>query len=306
MMRQHICPDDHKHGQTPTCYRQHKCACAACRTANAERCYTRRKLIAYGRWQPATVDATRARTHLFRLLDIGHTTTAVASMADVTTSAIRHLLHGKPHNGRPGIPSRRIDRDASERILAVTTDLMLVPAHLKLNSRGARRRLQALAIQGWSRAEISSRTGMPTSALDNVARADRISASVHQAVAHFYDDHWDEPAPRHTPQQRRSDGLTRRYAMDQGWVPSLAWDDIDRDAVPADPTLLEPIIDEVAIELALAGDDVDLSDEELQIAFARGIERDLSHRVLMERLDMSRRAFRSLIGTTHRTYMVAS
>lgn len=31
-----ICPPDHKHGATSTCYRNHGCRCAACKATNAE------------------------------------------------------------------------------------------------------------------------------------------------------------------------------------------------------------------------------------------------------------------------------
>ena len=59
------------------------------------------------------------------------------------------------------------------------------------------------------------------------------------------------------------------------WLPPLAWDDIDTD--PAPPTAgQEPLLDEIAIELALAGQNVRLTRDERLEATRRGTERGLS------------------------------
>ena len=72
MDRTKLCPPDHKHGITPTCYRVHKCGCAECRAANTTRCYERKKLIAYGRYDCGMSSTAPVKVHIGGLLAIAH------------------------------------------------------------------------------------------------------------------------------------------------------------------------------------------------------------------------------------------
>lgn len=286
-MRQHICPPDHKHGATPTCYREHKCGCTPCRAANAERSYTRNKLIAYGRWEPETIDATRARTHLIRLLDAGFTTGTITNVTGIDNHEIHAILYGRKRAGRYVRPSRRIFRRTAEKILAVAPDLMKIDGAVRISSRGARRRVQALATMGWSRREIARKTGIPSANIDALLTYDLTTAHVHQTIATFYDAHWNRKPATDTRAQRV--GYTRALstAEKHQWASPLAWDDIDTDPTPVAEDTGPAAIDSVAIELALAGQSASLTREEKVVAVHRGVEAGMSYREVAEALDIS-------------------
>lgn len=64
-MIRHICPPDHKHGKTHTCYNTHRCRCVGCRRAKAKHraLYERRYRELQGRdvWVPALGSIRRLR-----------------------------------------------------------------------------------------------------------------------------------------------------------------------------------------------------------------------------------------------------
>lgn len=66
MGRVNICPPDHKHGRTHTCYNAHKCRCVPCRRAKAQKRnrYDRRARELAGRdvWVPALGTVRRLRS----------------------------------------------------------------------------------------------------------------------------------------------------------------------------------------------------------------------------------------------------
>lgn len=98
------------------------------------------------------------------------------------------------------------------------------------SERGTTRRLQALTAIGYSLADLAEMLAMP---LEHVralsgARAHRISPDTARAVAELYE------RLCMTPVGGPDADLARRYARRRGWVPPLAWDDIDDDRGPAD------------------------------------------------------------------------
>ena len=285
-MREHTCPPEHAHGATPTCYRSHKCGCDECRQANTERCYARRKLIAYGRWQPALVDAQPVHEHLVELVDgIGMSTTAIAVAGHVDISTVRAILRGNKTTGR--VPERIYSHTAA-RLLSVKPDPTALPDEVKLRSRGARRRVQALVARGWSVHELARQAGIPTARLDSALRWEKISAGVFRAVSDLYERLWDQEPPAETRAQRVGRTRALTTARLHGWLPPLAWDDIDTDEAP--PQVEDtPTLDDFAIELALNGERVELTREERLEATRRGSERGMSARELAERFGVDPR-----------------
>lgn len=65
---------------------------------------------------------------------------------------------------------------------------------------------------------------------------------------------WALEPPQTSPWQRRSVALAKDYAQARGWVPPLAWDDIDTDDQPptSDP-IGSDFVDEQIVHLAIAG-----------------------------------------------------
>lgn len=86
---------------------------------------------------------------------------------------------------------------------------------------GTHRRIQALVTLGWSTAELSRRLGKHRSYLTKVLSVDRVDAATATAVEALYEQ---------LSMTRNSSRTANRTAMDaesRGWLPPLAWDDID-------------------------------------------------------------------------------
>jgi len=146
-----LCPTEHSHDGTHTCYNAHGCRCTPCRTAKASR--------------RAGYDREDRRRH---------------------------------------------GRD------------------VWIRATGTMRRLQALAVMGWSTQAIAERIGSHYRPLQKIRGGERRSvrtstalrvATVFEALCMTY--------------RRGHDGnITIHAARRHGWLPPLAWDDIDRDKQP--------------------------------------------------------------------------
>jgi hypothetical protein len=95
---------------------------------------------------------------------------------------------------------------------------------------GARRRLQALAVIGWSAPALAAQSTLSASHLSNLRRANgQASVSPHIAdeVTRLYEALWDKP--RDDVDARRCYTQARRY----GWQPPMGLDDDGLDAFEA-------------------------------------------------------------------------
>lgn len=80
-----ICPPEHKHGETSTCYTRHGCRCTPCREWNTGYHYRLRHLHALGRDTPhGHVDATPTVRRLQALARLGWSLPAISVVAGVT------------------------------------------------------------------------------------------------------------------------------------------------------------------------------------------------------------------------------
>jgi len=266
-MRTHTCPPDHKHGLTSTCYVVHLCGCRACMDGNARRRRDRYRLLAYGRYQDAHQPIEPIRQHLQALVDTGMIPERIAISAGVGGATVRRLLNSET--------ARFVTGATARKLLAVTPDSSTLAAQGRVNGRGTRRRLQALAAIGWNHHEIARRLGYPRWKVNKALEGAYVDIRVHDDIAALYDELWDQQPPTHTRAQRVGRSYALTVARRHGWLPPLAWDDIDTD--PAPPTVeQEPLLDEIAIELALAGQNVRLTRDERLEATRRGTERGLS------------------------------
>jgi hypothetical protein len=266
-MRTHTCPPDHKHGLTSTCYVVHLCGCRACMDGNARRRRDRYRLLAYGRSQDAHQPIEPIRQHLQALVDTGMIPERIAISAGVGGATVRRLLNSET--------ARFVTGATARKLLAVTPDSSTLAAQGRVNGRGTRRRLQALAAIGWNHHEIARRLGYPRWKVNKALEGAYVDIRVHDDIAALYDELWDQQPPTHTRAQRVGRSYALTVARRHGWLPPLAWDDIDTD--PAPPTAgQEPLLDEIAIELALAGQNVRLTRDERLEATRRGTERGLS------------------------------
>ncbi len=125
-----------------------------------------------------------------------------------------------------------------------------------VSSRGARRRIQALACLGWSSYDVSAYQGKVGEWTRQVLMRDVIFRSTHEAIAEAYEA-LSTRKPTGNPQIV---ARTKNRAARLGWVPPLAWDDIDRDPEP--PTAEPVYLDEVVVDRILAGDRLDATPAE--------------------------------------------
>lgn len=294
MERTTVCPPDHKHGDTPTCYRVHRCSCSPCCAANTKRCYERKKLIAYGRYDSGMSSTAPVKLHIGILLEHGMTVTAIAAAAGVSTDTIRAIWFGSKRKDGPGrgAPPARIHRSTAERIIAVQTDLSTLPPDAKVSSRGMRRRIQALGTLGWAQTRLARLLGVTQSRMARILTNDgEIPVELHIAAASLFERLWNARPPHESRYDRAVYTGALDYARRHCWLPAMAWDDIDNDAEPAieDP---EPIVDEVAIDLALLGERVRMTREERHLAIQRARE-----------LGYSLEETAQLLGVTSRTVL---
>lgn len=287
-MRTTICPDGHKHGATPTCYRMHKCGCLECREANRQRGERRAKQLAYGRPTSTMVDAGPARAHIEELLQLGMRSEAIAAAANLDPKTIRAIAPPKHvRDDRPG--RRRIYAATAQRILTVTPNLRVVPDHHRLDARGARRRLQALGARGWSITALAKIANLSWDQMASVLDHATVAPPTNKAIAKLFDDLWDQDPPRETEAQRKQLTRTRNRAARRGWLPALAWDDIDRDPEPATAPPDDRIVDELAVDLALAGMPVHLTTAERAVVIARWPESALSGHLIASAIGITPR-----------------
>lgn len=294
------CPDDHRHAARGTCYSHHGCRCTPCRTRATSLLRTRRRLIAYGRWTRGMTDPEHVLGHVQHLRDHKYTYAQIAREAGIEERTLYRIAHGKVTQLQGRIASA---------ILAIQPDLTRLDPQTRLSSRGARRRLQALASVGWPWIEISQQGCVTRTTIYRALTSEQVTFHTHTRIAAAYEQLWSSRPPQNSPQQRAAVTHARNTATARRWLPPLAWDDIDNDVEPPVPEPIDGCVDQIAIDLALAGENVRLtiaerhqvvaglvrlgrSDSEIAAVTgvsSKTIERDREHLGLESRWDEARR-----------------
>lgn len=253
----------HVHG-TVQGYRQDGCRCEPCRAAASAQMRAYRVARHTGR-NNYQADVDRVREHMVIMRDkYGVTPNTVTKAAGVSTATAWRIIHGKA----------KISRAVGARILRVNLDSL--PDTARMNSLGARRRLQALCAVGWPIAELGRRIGFhnPLHILDR----EQAEVGTVRAVAALYRELLGvDPDP---VVGRRWAEAARRRAAKNGWAPPGVWHDIDHDDAPepdaaeledeATPTLNAASVArarrrEDAVDLIAGGFAPDVVRERLQI-----------------------------------------
>lgn len=261
-MTAHVCPPEHPHAQLLSCYQHHGCRCTACcaRAAAAQRLFA----------SNGYVPAAPVRAHLQELRRAGAWWPQIAAAADVPVRRIEKFLGSTPATTHA---------DFAAAVLAVSPARAgQAPMRGLVPARGALRRIRALYAHGWSFEQQASIADVTVDELRRIRRGKPfLQPEVGAAIRRVHSVLWDVAPPMRTPEQRRAVEQRRRRAARLGYVPTLAWDDIDTDPTP--PTVPPgEVVDELAIELALEGEDVAL--RPLEQTRLRRIRRDQrsSHR----------------------------
>lgn len=207
---------ERRHG-TLAKYVQDRCRCDDCRTAAVR--YNKRLRYDRANGRRRTVDASRAHAHLDAL-----------AAAGMTEWQITRAGGWKSRNAVASVrESRRIRPETERRVLSITPDGGLSDQSY-VDATGARRRLQALAVLGWTTRALAFELDMERGAVGDIltGRTARIRHGSAQAIAGCYGRLWNVAGPSER---------TRTWARQQGFLPPLAWDDdaLDDPGAAADP-----------------------------------------------------------------------
>jgi hypothetical protein len=285
-----VCPPEHKHGASSTCYIQHQCRCNPCRDKRAAMERARSRAKAYGRFDRGVVDADPIREHMMLLAEFGIGYKRVAALAGIGITPARNLIWGRQDPGpRYGELQKHVKRETAEAILAVKPDIENLAGGARIPARGTHRRVQALVTLGWSQSKLAERLGMERSNFGTMMQRDHVTARLHRAVEALFEELWDREPPRAEWRDKIAYSRTLRFAHERRWLPPLAWDDIDNDVEPPVAEAEEGAVDEMAIELACMGERVRLSPLERREAVRRLNRMHLDDTVIAERVRIEKR-----------------
>lgn len=284
-----ICPADHKHELTGTCYVVHRCGCQPCRHARAAAEMRRHRLKAYGRYDNGLVDVAPVREHVEHLQEFGYGWKRIAVLAGVGNTTVSQIIYGRKGSSsdpRKGEQLKRIKRETAEKILAVHADVDLLADGATIPARGTQRRVQALIAIGYSQSDIARRIGMNVSNFGLMLKRTRVSMGTHRAVVAVFDE-LCMTVPAHDGWRQKSVyNRSIGYAQARRWLPPLAWDDIDNDPEPA-VVDGDDDVDDIAVELAVAGEQVRLNHAERREAITRAHSKNWSDGFTAERLHLN-------------------
>jgi hypothetical protein len=285
-----ICPPEHKHASSSTCYIQHQCRCVPCKEHHSAMESRRARLKAYGRFDTGLVDAEPVREHMAMLAEFGMGYKRVAAIAGIGITPTRNIIWGRQDSGpRYGEMQKHVKRETAEALLAVKPEISLLAGGARIPARGTHRRIQALVSIGWSQSKVGAQLGVEPGNFGSMMQASHVSVRRHLAVAALYEKLWNSRPPHEEWRDKIAYSRSLAYAKKRRWLPPLAWDDIDTDIEPPVADVEAGAIDEMAIVLAIAGDQVRLSPLERREAIRRLTDARLSDGVIAERLHVADR-----------------
>jgi hypothetical protein len=280
----------HPHG-TRVAYVKDRCRCTDCTAANTAVSRTANRERIYGRWHPY-VDAGPVREHIAALRAAGIGVERIAALAGLSVSHIRQLTE---HGRGDSRGTKRVRPNTATRILAISIDDNNRAPRSRVDATGTRRRLQALIANGWPTELLAAELGRRPTSLYRSMTGPSVTARTAQDVTTLYSRLENARPPRATGEQRAAAEAAQAHAAAQGWLPPLAWDNIDTDMTPPSTPEVPGMdaMDEIAVERALAGDHINYAS--LTSAEQHEVIRRLSAR------GTSIRDIAAQLGTTKRT-----
>lgn len=200
-----------------------KCLVPRCRArARVDLCDTHKAVVREMRalrGEFDLIDADPVRHHLGLLHRRGRGWVAIAREARMGRPTLMRIVQGQPE----------ITREQAMRIVAIPAAWQR--SYLIVPSVGGRRRLDALAWQGWPKYDIAAGIGVHVDTLNSITTSDNMRARVGADLAEFYDAHADTPGPS---------SLARARARNRGAIPAAAWTDSSIDDPDAQPIGMRP------------------------------------------------------------------
>ncbi|MEH0552529.1 hypothetical protein [Streptomyces sp. B21-101] len=202
----------------------------ALREAATRQARRRRRLQAYGQWQPF-VDAAPARQHVQAIRATGMSLAGIVRHTGVNSGTIDHLLYGKA----PYPPAAKIRTENAKALLVYWPTLDDYDDGAVIDATGTRRRIQALAAAGWPSNAVHQHVNHIThKAVERLRTNERVTARTARAVRDFYRHAAGQTPEAHgvTPWVATR---TRTYAAKNGYANAMAWDDDTIDDPNAQP-----------------------------------------------------------------------
>jgi len=286
------CPPEHRHAAVGTCYVFHKCRCSPCRAARSAAEVRRNKLKAYGRYDTGLVDAAPVREHIELLQAYGMGWKRIGVVSGVGSTAVSSLIYGRKGSNadpRKGEVLQHTARSKAEKILAVRPEIHLLSPGARIPARGTHRRIQALVSRGWSQSKLGALLGVNAGNMGTMLKRPHVTAGFAMSVAALYEANWDTPPPNTDWRDLIAFNRSKRYAAQRRWVAPLGWDDIDTDEQPPADGAEAGGVDDMAVELAMAGEAVRLSSAERRVAVERLWAERWSDARIAERLGITDR-----------------
>lgn len=215
----------HTHGDN-VMYSIHGCRCDVCKTARSDMERKRRRTKLYGRYH--LTDAEPSRQHIRALMSDGMGWKRIAEAAKVSPSSVHPILYGRGgYDPRP--PRKQISKTLEAKLLAVTPDM--APGST-VDATGTARRLQALAVMGWSQHRLARMLNMEPASLNKITHRvrRRVLRSTAERVEEIFEAGWNRPPETSTRFEQAGVTRAKREAAEKGWVPAAAWDDIENPA----------------------------------------------------------------------------
>lgn len=206
------------HPPSSSCYQRHKCRCEGCKREQSR--YAKHRRVRNAQGLNDLVDAQPARLHVLRLMEMGMTHGTIAINAGMVNSGLQSLLGIKINGNR----TKRLHRRTAARILAVTYTPAIGTTFT--DPTGTQRRLQDLALRGFSSIELSKLCGVQYHTLTEVRAGKRslVRLTTAEAVAALH-RRLEGLAPTHTSESGQISviGAAKRA----GYAPLAAFDDVD-------------------------------------------------------------------------------
>lgn len=179
------------HGTTARAYGRRRsnippCDCEPCIAARRRYGTRRHKLAALGR--PGYVPATRAVRHVQALIYAGVTWVEIVAGTGVSHGTLARLR-------RNDATDTTIQAATEAKILAFPLPAAKRPGEARMNGVGVRRRLQALAREGWTCADIAGQSTLSEENLRRLMRASRVTVATHDCVVALYARLENTPGP---------------------------------------------------------------------------------------------------------------
>jgi AraC-like DNA-binding protein len=193
-------------------------------------------------------DIGRVREHVSALRERGMGLKTVAELAGVSSATVTRLFY----EFRAQKPTEKMTAEVARRLLAVRFNVRALPPLAIVDSCGARRRLQALIVAGWSVPTLAERAGMNRQWFRRYLFEERCAAKIYVQMLDLFVELWSQPPP---PLSALASSRARASIERNGWLGLGVWDDgaIDDPFATPNRAGMEPVVDEVLVTRAMSG-----------------------------------------------------